>query len=107
MYHQLLSKQHLINGLRSGAAQPHVYAKDIAQLQVSIPSFPDQLRIAAILDKADDLRAKRCEVLAQLDILAQSIFIEMFGDPVSNPKGWQVVPLGRVVMPLTKKVGYH
>jgi type I restriction enzyme S subunit len=93
MYHQLLSKQHLINGLRSGAAQPHVYAKDIAQLQVSIPSFPEQLRIAAILDQADALRLKRREALAQLDSLTQSIFIEMFGDPSTNSQSWPVSAL--------------
>jgi type I restriction enzyme S subunit len=88
VYYFLRSKQDYINSkLRSGAAQPHVYAKDIAQLQLPLPPVAEQHRIAAILDQADALRAKRREALAQLDNLTQSIFIEMFGDPVTNPKG--------------------
>jgi type I restriction enzyme S subunit len=50
------------------------------------PSAPR--RIAAILDQADALRTKRRAALAQLDALAESIFIDMFGDPATNPKGW-------------------
>lgn len=93
VYHQLRSMQHVINGLRSGAAQPHVYAKDIAQLPVKIPPLSEQRRIATLLDKAEELRAKRSEALAQLNRLAQSIFVEMFGDPVSNPFGWEKLKL--------------
>ncbi|WP_240095558.1 restriction endonuclease subunit S [Thermomonas flagellata] len=50
------------------------------QLELLLPALPEQRRIAAILDKADALRTKRREALAQLDCLAQSIFVEMFGD---------------------------
>ncbi|KQB56051.1 restriction endonuclease subunit S [Acidovorax sp. SD340] len=63
-------------------------AERCMNLRVPLPALPEQRRIAAILDQADALRAKRREALAQLDSLTQSIFIEMFGDPVSNTKGW-------------------
>jgi type I restriction enzyme S subunit len=54
----------------------------------------EQKRIAGILDAADILRAKRREALARLDDLLQSTFLDLFGDPVTNPKGWEEVELG-------------
>ncbi|MCB0056578.1 MAG: restriction endonuclease subunit S, partial [Caldilineaceae bacterium] len=59
----------------------------IESLEIPLPPPAEQRRIAAILDKADALRTKRREGLAQLDRLAQSIFVEMFGDPATNPRG--------------------
>lgn len=72
----------------AGAKMPRMVMSEFWNFQVPVPPLPEQRRIAAILDQADALRAKRREALAQLDSLTQSIFIEMFGDPVSNPKGW-------------------
>jgi type I restriction enzyme S subunit len=62
----------------------------VARIRIHLPPLPEQRRIAEILDKADALRAKRREALAQLDNLTQSIFLDMFGDPATNPKGWPV-----------------
>lgn len=58
------------------------------KLRLRLPPLPEQRRIAEILDKADALRTKRRAALAQLDTLTQSIFLDMFGDPATNPKGW-------------------
>jgi type I restriction enzyme S subunit len=66
----------------------------IESLEIPLPPFTEQRRIAAILDKADSLRTKRRESLAQLDRLAQSIFVEMFGDLFTNTKGFPVSRLG-------------
>ena len=66
----------------------------VADLSIPLPPLPEQIRIAAILDQADALRVKRKETLAHLDSLTQAIFIEMFGDPDSNPKNWIVKKLG-------------
>jgi type I restriction enzyme S subunit len=63
-------------------------------MRLPLPPLPDQRRIADILDKADTLRAKRRAAIAQLDILPSSIFLDMFGDPATNPKGLQVEGLG-------------
>ncbi len=73
--------------------------KRTLDLRIPVPSFAEQKRIAEILDAADALRAKRREALAQLDTLLQSTFLDMFGNPVTNPMGWDVEPLkelGRV-----------
>ena len=59
-------------------------------LKIPLPPLAEQKRIAAILDAADALRAKRREALAQLDTLLQSTFLDMFGDPVTNPMGWEI-----------------
>ncbi len=59
-----------------------------SEIEIPMPPLPEQRRIAAILDKADALRAKRREAIAKLDQLLQSVFLEMFGDPVTNSKGW-------------------
>ena len=71
--------------------------KKTLELQIPLPPLPEQKRIAAILDAADALRAKRREALAQLDTLLQSTFLDMFGDPVTNPKGWEVKPLNELL----------
>ena len=63
----------------------------IGKVQIPLPPLAEQKRIAAILDTADALRAKRRESLAHLDTLVQSTFLGMFGDPVTNPMGWEVV----------------
>lgn len=75
---------------RSGTGQPFIKPADVKSHRVYLPSLPEQRRIAAILDKADALRAKRRAALAKLDTLAQSIFLDMFGEPATNPKGWPV-----------------
>ena len=64
-------------------------------VQIPLPPLAEQKRIAGILDAADALRAKRRESLAQLDTLLQSTFLDMFGDPVTNPMGWEVKTIKR------------
>lgn len=60
--------------------------------------LPEQRRIAAILDEADTLRRKRREALGLLDELLRSAFLEMFGDPVTNPRGWETLTMGELVV---------
>lgn len=69
----------------------------VAKIRIPLPCLTEQRRIAAILDQADALRAKRREALAHLDTLTQSIFIEMFGDPRSNEKRWPTTRIGSLV----------
>lgn len=75
--------------------------KFLKRLEIPLPPLEEQKRIAAILDKADQLRQKRHQAIALLDSLTQSIFLEMFGDPVSNPKGWQQKAIGEICKVVT------
>ena len=80
--------------LRSiGGVIKYIKLGDLTDAYLSIPPLEDQRRIAEILDKAEALRAKRRAALAQLDTLAQSIFLEMFGDPEMNSEGIDTVTL--------------
>jgi len=81
----------------TGAAQPQITRQSLAPVRAKFPPLHEQRRIAAILDQADALRAKRQEALAQLDELQKAIFIEMFGDPATNPKGWNISNIGSQV----------
>lgn len=76
-----------------GGTQKFVSLKVLRNLQIPLPPLSEQKRIAGILDAADKLRAIRRESLAQLDTLLQSTFLDLFGDPVTNPMGWEVKPL--------------
>ena len=76
-----------------GATMQHITKGKFDALQVPLPPLPIQKRIAEILDAADALRRKDQELLSKYDELAQAIFIDMFGDPVKNEKGWEVKKL--------------
>ncbi len=62
-------------------------------MEISLPPLKEQKRIAAILDKADAIRRKRQQAIDLTDQLLRSVFLDMFGDPVTNPKGWEKVKL--------------
>ena len=85
----------------AGAAQPGVNASKLEELEVPLPSLPEQRRIAAILDQADALRAKRRAALAHLDEMAQAIFDDMFGDENNIAQQWTMVDLDQVLTFLT------
>jgi type I restriction enzyme S subunit len=80
----------------SGSSQPQITRQGLSRVVVPLPPLPEQRRIADILDKADSIRRKRKEAIALTEALLRSAFLEMFGDPVTNPKGWPVRKLGDV-----------
>jgi len=79
-----------------GVAVTGVNLGDLRKLPVPLPALNEQRRIADILDKADAIRRKRKEAIALTEELLRSAFLEMFGDPVTNPKCWPVKALGEV-----------
>ena len=81
----------------TGVAQPQITRQTLSRLQIPLPPLAEQKRIAAILDAADALRAKRRETLAQLDTLLQSTFLDMFGDP--ETREWPMATVEEVALP--------
>jgi type I restriction enzyme S subunit len=93
LVHFLRRNEIRVDGARNmtgSGGQRRVPRHYLESLSVPLPPLPEQRRVADILDQANALRAKRREALAQLDILAKSVFIEMFGDPLVNPKHWKL-----------------
>lgn len=97
--HALRSRAVLEDALKrkTGSAIRRVVLSDLKKVRVPLPSLQTQRQIAAILDKADELRAKRRAAMAQLDLLINTAFIDFFGDPYTNPKRFPLSSLARVM----------
>ena len=80
----------------SGATIPHIYFKDYSKKRIPVPSLETQQSIVSELDKINELISLKKSQLEDLDSLAQSIFYDMFGDPIENEKGWEVKKLGEI-----------
>ena len=85
----------------TGATIPHIYFKDYKKEKFPLPPLDEQRRIAAVLDKVSGLIAKRREQLDKLDELLKARFVEMFGDPVSNPHQYPISQLSEYIEFLT------
>lgn len=85
------SFQFILNGMTHGAAIKNVASVAVLkEIEIPLPPLDEQKRIAAILDKADAIRRKRQQAIQLADDFLRSVFLDMFGDPVTNPKGWEV-----------------
>jgi type I restriction enzyme S subunit len=96
LYWWLRSNRPYLEGLGNGATFKEVSKSTVARVEIRIPPLTEQQRIAAILDKADELRAQRVVILNQLDTLPRAMFLDLFGDPATNPKRWPIVTFGEV-----------
>ncbi len=81
----------------AGATVKNLNIDLVKSVEVPLPPLAEQRRIAEVLDRAEALRAKRRAALAQLDILTQAIFFDLFGDPATNLKAWPRARLGDVI----------
>lgn len=81
LYYFLISIKDRLISLGVGGAQPNISVSILKQLRIPLPPLETQKKIAAVLDKAQELIDKRKEQLAKLDEFVQSVFLEMFGDP--------------------------
>lgn len=89
-----------ISGQVAGAKMPRVNMKSFWNHKVPLPPLDDQIRIVHLLGKVEGLIAQRKEHLRELDELLKSVFLEMFGDPVRNEKGWGTKKLPQLILPL-------
>ena len=103
VYYYLSGNIRILESGFKGAGLRHISKGYISGLKIPIPypedkekSLKEQKRIAAILDKADELRRKRKEASSLCDEFLKSTFIDMFGDPVTNPKGWDIVKFAKM-----------
>jgi type I restriction enzyme S subunit len=85
--YRLLRTLHL-QDLNRSAAIPGLNRDDVYRIRILLPPIEDQIRIAHLLGKVEGLITQRKQHLQQLDDLLKSVFLEMFGDPVRNEKGW-------------------
>jgi type I restriction enzyme S subunit len=84
----------------TGTTRTRISRGNLAKIKIPLSPLADQKRIAEILDRTQSLISKRKEAIAKLDTLTQSIFLEMFGDPATNPKGWDkkfIKDIGQVI----------
>lgn len=88
--------ERIIAQAHGGVGLQHITKEKLEATTIPIRPLAEQRRIADILDKADAIRRKRKEAIALTEELLRSAFLEMFGDPVTNPKGWEVKTLGEL-----------
>jgi type I restriction enzyme S subunit len=96
LLHFFLNELKLIEDTTSFATVKHLSVEKVKKIQIPLPPLPQQQKIANILDAADALRQNDKALIAKYDELTQALFLDMFGDPVSNPKGWEKVKFSEV-----------
>lgn len=77
-----------VTGLVNGATRQKLTQADMRKMEIPLPPLDEQRKIAAVLDKVNDLIAKRRQQLDKLDELVKARFVEMFGDVIQNTKLW-------------------
>ena len=96
LLHTLIGNRTTLNQEAHGIAQKGLYLKQLSALRIPVPTIEEQQKIVSELDKINELIRLKKEQLKDYDNLAQSIFYEMFGDPVVNEKGWEVKKIGEI-----------
>lgn len=100
LYYCIKHSSPKLQALGNGATFKEISKRIVEDFEIPLPPLEEQKRIAAILDKADVVRRKRQQAIELSEQLLRSIFLDTFGDPVANPKGWDVVPLSKIVASL-------
>jgi type I restriction enzyme, S subunit len=99
--HFISSQKRELTKLGTGSTFLAIRRDDLKYLPIPLPPLEEQKRIAAILDKADAIRRKRQQAIELADQFLRSVFLDMFGDPVTNPKGFEIVDLSSLCHKVT------
>jgi type I restriction enzyme S subunit len=99
LFHFVTSRRFVdeVSGAVSGAMYPATSESKIKSIEIPLPPLPEQRRIVDILNRANGIRRLRKEAQAKARQIIPALFAEMFGDPVSNPKGWPVASFGELI----------
>ena len=95
-YLDYLLKRNAYEPWFTGGTVKFLNKKTIGNFNIPLPHLPEQQKIASILDAADSLRQKDQQLIEKYTALSQSLFLEMFGDPETNPMGWKKQPISNV-----------
>ena len=97
LYYYLKSKKKFVNSVGRGVAQNNINMSILRSFELPLPELSKQKDIVEILDKVAAIIEARKQELQKLDDLIKARFVELFGDPIKNPKGWEVVTIGDIV----------
>ncbi|MBV5280384.1 MAG: restriction endonuclease subunit S, partial [Actinobacteria bacterium] len=89
-------EQYDVTRFINGATRQKLNKSTATEIPITLPPLSEQKRIAAILDKADAIRQKRQAAIKLADDFLRATFLDMFGDPITNPKGWPIKALESV-----------
>lgn len=103
----LKSKLADIERQSGGVAQKNINLSILKGLKIPLPPLAVQKQIAAVLEKADTLRGQCQQMEQELNTLAQSVFLELFGDPVKNPKGWEFKTVSQIIRKPLQNGAYY
>ncbi|MCX6634268.1 MAG: restriction endonuclease subunit S [Acidobacteria bacterium] len=98
LFHFMSRYVEQLRAMSIGGVIKYIKLDYLTEAKIPLPPLPEQRRIAEILDRAEALRAKRRATLTQLDTLIQALFLDLFGDPEVNPKGFQMLPLESLML---------
>ena len=96
VYYYLSGNMNILENGFKGAGLKHISKDYLENIEIPLPNLATQQRIAAILDQADAIILNNRAIVKKYDALTQSLFLDMFGDPVKNEKGWEKKEFSKV-----------
>lgn len=101
LFNFLKKKKSYLLSVAGGSAQPNLSSSDIKKLKIPIPPLPQQEKIVKVLDNSSSLVEQQKQLIKKYDVFLKSKFIEMFGDPITNPMGWEIQKFDNIFTKIT------